>query len=92
MIKHSSNLKDADTQTYFDDIYIIVCTLMYLHKVTNKMEIGYIEKFKSFKSILTIENAKKLKVKDIITDFELVLINAVKSILPNVKYTCCFSH
>ena len=73
-------------------MYIIVCTLICDQKVTNKTQGGYIEVFKSFKSIVTIENTKKLKVKGITTDFELGLINAVKSIFPDVKHTGCFFH
>ena len=60
--------------------------------INNKTECCYIEIFKSFRSIVTIENTKSLKVKGITTDFELGLINAVKSIFSDVKYTGCFFH
>lgn len=60
--------------------------------INNKSEVGYKEAFKSFKSIITIENSKTINLKGITTDFEVSLINAIKFIFPNIIHTGCFFH
>ena len=60
--------------------------------INNKTEVGYKEAFKSFKSIITIENTKTLNLKGITTDFEVSIINAIKFIFPNITHTGCFYH
>ena len=39
---------------------------------------GYIEAFKSFRDIITIENTKFVNIADITTDFEISLIKKFK--------------
>ena len=60
--------------------------------INNKTLEGYLELFKKIKSIITIENSKKLELESYSTDFEIALINALGIIFKDVKQIGCYFH
>lgn len=60
--------------------------------INSKYENSYNEILKSFKNIITNENATTLKIKSITSDFEKLLINAINKVFIGIRQVGCYFH
>ena len=74
---------DKEANKLYPDLFALI---------NNKLENGYKELFISIYNILNIGNTIELNLKSVTTDFEIVLINGIKYVFPEIKMIECFYH